>query len=57
MASYAGCRLAARDLLQGLRDTGLGIGGPRAYGARDRQAFAASFDRLLTRTRRAAGIL
>ncbi len=45
-------RLASRDLLAGLRDAGLPIGGPRAYGTRDRQAFAATLDRLLTRARR-----
>jgi uncharacterized protein YaiI (UPF0178 family) len=55
-ADNVGDRLAARDLLQGLRDTGAGIGGPRAYGPRDRQAFAASLDRVLTRARRQAGI-
>ncbi len=45
-------RLASRDLLQGLRDAGVAIGGPRSYAARDRQAFAATLDRLLTRARR-----
>ena len=51
-AENVGDRLAARDLLHGLRDAGLPIGGPQTYGARDRQAFAASLDRVLTRARR-----
>jgi uncharacterized protein YaiI (UPF0178 family) len=45
-------RLATRDLLQGLRGAGVDIGGPRPYSARDRQAFAAALDRLLTRARK-----
>ncbi len=55
-AENVGERLAARDLLQGLRDAGLGIGGPRVYGPRDRQAFASSLDRVLTRARRAGKV-
>jgi uncharacterized protein YaiI (UPF0178 family) len=45
-----GDRLATRDLLQGLRDTGAILGGgPPAYGDADRQAFANALDRLLSR--------
>ena len=44
-----GERLALRDLMSGLRDTGLVTGGPRLYGARDKQAFASALDRTLTR--------
>lgn len=45
-------RLATRDLLDGLRGAGLVQGGPRPYGAKDRQAFAVALDRVLTRALR-----
>ena len=45
-------RLAVRDLMNGLRGAGLETGGPRPYGAKDKQAFASALDRLLTRSRR-----
>lgn len=48
-----GERLAFRDLMDGLRDSGLGTGGPRPYTPKDRQAFAAALDRVLTRALRA----
>jgi len=47
-----GDRLAMRDLMDGLRGAGEVTGGPRAYGPKDRQAFAATLDRALTRLRR-----
>ena len=49
-----GERLAVRDLMDGLRGAGmLEPGGPRPYGPKDRQAFAATLDRVLTRALRA----
>ena len=42
-------RLATRDLMATLRDSGMTGGGPPAYGPRDRQAFANALDRLLAR--------
>ena len=48
-----GERLAFRDLMDGLRDFGLETGGPRPYTPKDRQAFAAALDRVLTRALRA----
>lgn len=42
-------RLAMRDLMQQLRDTGTDTGGPAALSSADRQAFANGLDRLLTR--------
>ncbi len=42
-----GARLAMRDLMDGLRGTGLETGGPRAFSSRDVQAFANQLDRLL----------
>ena len=44
-------RLAMRNLMQDLRSTGDLIGGPAPFGASDRQRFANSLDRLLTRRR------
>jgi hypothetical protein len=44
-----GERLSIRDFMDGLRSTGVDTGGPKAYGARDKQAFANALDRLLTR--------
>ncbi|HSF43334.1 MAG TPA: YaiI/YqxD family protein [Thermoanaerobaculia bacterium] len=44
-----GDRLAVRDLMDGLRDAGLQSGGPRPYTPKDRQAFSAALDRVLTR--------
>ncbi len=42
-------RLATRDLMAELRDTGAAGGGPGALGQRERQAFANHLDRLITR--------
>lgn len=45
-----GERLAVRDLMDGLRGAGmLENGGPRPYSPKDRQAFSATLDRVLTR--------
>ncbi len=47
-------RLATRDLMDGLRGAGLleTGGGPRPYSPKDKQAFAATLDRVLTRVLR-----
>lgn len=47
-----GERLSVRDFMDQLRSTGVETGGPRAWGQKDKQAFAATFDRLLTRLAR-----
>lgn len=44
-------RLALRNMLDALRSQGAVSGGPAAYGAADRQAFANQLDRLLARRR------
>jgi uncharacterized protein len=47
-----GERLAVRDFMDGLRGAGVATSGPRPYGPKDRQAFAAGLDRVLTRALR-----
>jgi hypothetical protein len=47
-----GERLSIRDFMDQLRSTGVETGGPSSYGATDKQAFAAAFDRVLTRLTR-----
>jgi hypothetical protein len=47
-----GERLSLRDLMTELRDGGLVQGGPAQFGPADRQRFASSLDRLLTRMAR-----
>ena len=47
-----GERLSIRDFMDGLRSTGVETGGPSPYGVKDKQAFAATFDRVLTRLRK-----
>jgi len=47
-----GARLSARNFMDGLRGAGVETGGSAAYGPRDKQAFANSLDRTLTRLRR-----
>jgi len=42
-------RLAMRDMLTELRDTGIETGGPSALGKSERQAFANQLDRFLAR--------
>jgi len=44
-----GERLSVRDFMEGLRTTGVDTGGHGVYGAREKQAFANSLDRALTR--------
>jgi uncharacterized protein YaiI (UPF0178 family) len=44
-----GERLSVRDLMQELRSEGLIQGGPGQFGLVDRQRFASSFDRTVTR--------
>jgi uncharacterized protein YaiI (UPF0178 family) len=48
-----GERVATRNLMDVLREAGEVTGGPAAYGPKERQAFAATFDRVLTRCRKA----
>ncbi|HEX4964395.1 MAG TPA: YaiI/YqxD family protein [Thermoanaerobaculia bacterium] len=46
-------RLAVRDLMDGLRGSGLlESGGPRPYSPKDKQTFSATLDRVLTRALR-----
>jgi uncharacterized protein YaiI (UPF0178 family) len=47
-----GERLSIRNFMDGLRGTGVETGGPAAYGAREKQAFANALDRALTRAGR-----
>jgi uncharacterized protein YaiI (UPF0178 family) len=47
-----GERLAVRNLMDSLRGAGEITGGPAPYGSRDRHAFAAALDQLLTRLTR-----
>ena len=47
-----GERLSVRDFMDQLRSTGVETGGPRAWGQKDKQAFAATFDKVLTRLAR-----
>jgi uncharacterized protein YaiI (UPF0178 family) len=44
-----GERLAVRDFMDGLRGAGIETAGPRPYSPKDRQTFAATLDRVLTR--------
>ncbi|CAN5611086.1 YaiI/YqxD family protein [soil metagenome] len=41
-------RLSIRDFMESLRGSGVETGGAKPYGDRDKQAFAAAFDRALT---------
>lgn len=41
-------RLSIRDFMETLRGSGVETGGPAAYGTREKQAFAAALDRILT---------
>ena len=47
-----GERLGVRDFMDALRMTGVETGGPRAFGPKDKQAFASALDRAVTRARR-----
>jgi hypothetical protein len=44
-------RLSVRDFMDSLRTSGVETGGPRPYGAREKQTFAATLDRILTAAR------
>lgn len=46
-----GERLSVRDFMDGLRGAGVDTGGARAYGPKDKQAFAGALDRVLARRR------
>jgi uncharacterized protein YaiI (UPF0178 family) len=48
-AESIGERLSVRNFMDELRSTGVETGGPAAYGAREKQAFANALDRALTR--------
>ena len=50
-----GERLSVRDFMDQLRSTGVETGGPSAYGPKEKQAFAATFDRVLTKLMRRRG--
>ncbi len=47
-----GERLTVRDFMEGLRGAGVETGGPRGYGVKEKQAFASTLDRVLTRALR-----
>lgn len=47
-----GERLSVRDFMDQLRLTGVETGGPKGWSSKDTQAFAATFDRILTRLAR-----
>jgi len=44
-----GERLSVRDFMENLRASGVETGGPAAYSAKDKQLFAGTFDRIITR--------
>ncbi|WP_373530975.1 YaiI/YqxD family protein [Vampirovibrio sp.] len=44
-----GDRLASRNLMSDLRDTGMITGGPKPFGEKEKRAFANAFDQTLTR--------
>jgi len=44
-----GERLSVRDFMDQLRSSGVETGGPSAYGPKNKRAFAAVFDKVLTR--------
>ena len=48
-AQNIGERLAVRDFLDSLRGSGVETGGASGYSAKDKQAFAGTLDRLLSR--------
>lgn len=47
-------RLSIRDFMDSLRSTGVETGGPKSFGTKEKQAFAAALDRTLTRALRAS---
>jgi len=54
-ARNIGERLAVRNMMEELRGAGTVTGGPSAFGDREKQAFANTFDRVLTRLLRVQG--
>lgn len=48
-------RLAMRDLMQDLRDSGVSTGGPKPFDAKAKQRFANTLDRVLTAAKRRQG--
>jgi len=42
-------RLSMRDFMQGLRDSGVDTGGPAPLGVKDKERFANSFNRIITK--------
>jgi uncharacterized protein YaiI (UPF0178 family) len=42
-------RLSIRDFMQELRDGGVNTGGPKAYGPKDKEMFANSLNKILTK--------
>jgi hypothetical protein len=48
-ANNIASRLSMRDFMDQMRGAGMNAEGSRPYGDRDKQAFANTFDRLLTR--------
>jgi uncharacterized protein len=48
-------RLSIRDFMDSIRGAGVETGGAKPYGPRDKQAFAAALDRVLTAARRRGG--
>lgn len=54
-AGNIGERLGMRNFMQDMRDAGLVTGGPAAFGVKDKQRFADSFNRELTKLLRAQG--
>lgn len=48
-------RLSIRDFMESLRGSGVETGGAKPYGQRDKRAFAAALDRVLTAARRGSG--
>lgn len=48
-----GERLTVRDFMEGLRGAGVDTGGPSGWGPREKQAFAGTLDRVLTRALKA----
>ena len=52
-AASIGMQLATRDLMQGLRESGLVTSGPKPFEKRDRSAFLQALDRAIVRLKRA----
>jgi uncharacterized protein YaiI (UPF0178 family) len=50
-----GERLTVRDFIETLRGSGVETGGAKPYGAKDKQVFASTLDRVLTRALRMQG--